>query len=633
MTLSTAGILGPILGPISARGVGGAGGVGFVVTNFPYNFAIGGLPFLLATNPQEPYQRATATFRKDQFDSASNVGDQSLTGWWTRGQFSFHQGAGIRYNDAFSDADTGTRYFEGIGVNPWTPGQLTLSGSWVDRTVVRHGTSGYMLGGYNGFAPTVYYVSGTDSKLYSIASMTPISAASCGGFAVDPNPGGTVYYLAGTHIKNRAGTWDSVQGDALLFEGLWWAHGRLVAVDSNGAWYTFGVLGAGTTVHSADAFWPGDGFSGGWVVSDSPGAIFMARGRSVYKLTLNSDGTVPTLAAPTVAAEVPDDEAITAMSYYLGFLVIVTNRGVRIGLTDSTGNVQYGPAVVEFQSSTCRSVAAVGSKVYCTGTRAGDTTEQVFVIDLAQPTTPGVFAYSLETPPNFGTDPNTGVTYSNNLIYSYSDNSFQQISGREPQSVPFLTAGANGYVETGFIRLGTMEPKAFHSVKVKLQGSEGSVDISVVRRGGSATLLTNLPASNQADYDVALDMAAPEEYIALRFTLIAGPGGLSPTLLGYQVRALPAPSTRTRIIQAPLQCFDYETAPNGGVQGADGWAVARLLALEELESSAGLVLFQDFRTGEQAQVFIEQTAFTDIGPEERAPGFGGTITATLRKVT
>jgi len=178
-----------------------------------------------------------------------------------------------------------------------------------------------------------------------------------------------------------------------------------------------------------------------------------------------------------------------------------------------------------------------------------------------------------------------------------------------------------------------MEPKAFHSLRIKLDGTEGSVAVSVVEFNGAETLLTSIPASRFSDQEVELDLPAPREALALKFTFAAGSGGTGPTLLGYQVRALPAPSRRTRMVQLPLLCYDTEKGRNGVTLTA-GRAHERLFALESMEASAGLVVFQDFRTGEQSQCFIEEVSFTNTTSPDRAGGnFGGIALVTLREVT
>ena len=91
-----------------------------------YDVAFGGIPFFLAPTDTNPYQRETAPYRKDQFDSSKEPGEQSLTGWWLRSQSSFHNGAGINFYDPSSGESTGYRFNDSRGVDVWTKGQVTL---------------------------------------------------------------------------------------------------------------------------------------------------------------------------------------------------------------------------------------------------------------------------------------------------------------------------------------------------------------------------------------------------------------------------------------------------------------------------------------------------------------------------
>jgi hypothetical protein len=102
-------------------------------TGDSYDVAIGGVPFLLAVNDQHPYERATAPFRKQQFDSQRDPGEQSLTGWWLRSQSSFHAGEGVQFYDPLANpysttlASNSYRYNASLGVDVTeTPGQVTL---------------------------------------------------------------------------------------------------------------------------------------------------------------------------------------------------------------------------------------------------------------------------------------------------------------------------------------------------------------------------------------------------------------------------------------------------------------------------------------------------------------------------
>ena len=101
-------------------------------TGIQYDFAIAGIPFLAAINDTRPYERATAPFRKQQFDSQRDPGEQSLTGWWLRSQSSFHAGEGITFYDPLANpysttiASNSYRIADAYGVDIWEPGQVSL---------------------------------------------------------------------------------------------------------------------------------------------------------------------------------------------------------------------------------------------------------------------------------------------------------------------------------------------------------------------------------------------------------------------------------------------------------------------------------------------------------------------------
>jgi hypothetical protein len=112
-------------------------------TDIAYDIAIGGLPFILATNNERPYGRKTAPFKKEQFDNTNEPGEQSLTGWWIRSQMSFHGGSGINFFDPATNDENGHyRFADSRGINVWTKGQATL----LKDVVSTHETTGPVVG-------------------------------------------------------------------------------------------------------------------------------------------------------------------------------------------------------------------------------------------------------------------------------------------------------------------------------------------------------------------------------------------------------------------------------------------------------------------------------------------------------
>jgi hypothetical protein len=163
---------------------------------------------------------------------------------------------------------------------------------------------------------------------------------------------------------------------------------------------------------------------------------------------------------------------------------------------------------------------------------------------------------------------------------------------------------------------------------VRASGAGGSVTISKVTPEGSVISLYTMPVGD-GEADVTLRADEPLDRLALRFTLNAD-GANSPKLLSYQLRALPAPK-RQRMIRVPLALHDVEKRGTTRASGHVGGAWERLRALETLEAESGIVTYQDFRTGESGQCYIEQVAHEgDTPPGRQGDGFGGVVFVTLR---
>ena len=100
--------------------------VTFENTNNAYDVAIGGQPFILAASDKYPYQRATAVYRKQQFDNQPIPGEQSFEGWWLRSQSGFHYGSGINYLEQYGSENVYFRFKDSVGLNVWERGKATL---------------------------------------------------------------------------------------------------------------------------------------------------------------------------------------------------------------------------------------------------------------------------------------------------------------------------------------------------------------------------------------------------------------------------------------------------------------------------------------------------------------------------
>ena len=112
--------------PVDPIGSPPTAGNSYSNTSNAYDCAFSGLPFFFAISEKYPYKRETAQYRKQQFDSQKEPGEQTLTGWWLRSQSSFHYGAGIRFQEPVQGETVPYRFNKSAGVDVFNTGKVTL---------------------------------------------------------------------------------------------------------------------------------------------------------------------------------------------------------------------------------------------------------------------------------------------------------------------------------------------------------------------------------------------------------------------------------------------------------------------------------------------------------------------------
>ena len=88
-------------------------------TGVAFDISIGGQPFFLLNDDNNPYRRVTAQYRKNQVDMSREPGEQTLTGWWLRSQSSFHLGQGITFYEPTQDESLRFQYTYSKGCTVW----------------------------------------------------------------------------------------------------------------------------------------------------------------------------------------------------------------------------------------------------------------------------------------------------------------------------------------------------------------------------------------------------------------------------------------------------------------------------------------------------------------------------------
>ena len=192
----------------------------------------------------------------------------------------------------------------------------------------------------------------------------------------------------------------------------------------------------------------------------------------------------------------------------------------------------------------------------------------------------------------------------------------------------------SGYLTTGNIRYGTLEPKNFKRLLGRGDFTYGSMTLETVDKNGTEYDHISYDASIGSPEITTSTPATAQEYVAYKFILYRDTTttSLGPIFKGYQAKATIA-TPRQRVMKFPVYCFDVETDRFNTVIGYEGRAFERIQRLEDVEENGDVLTWQDLSTGESRQAIVEQVTFTRMTPpDKRFDGFGGVLEITIRTV-
>jgi hypothetical protein len=604
------------------------------VTNPEFDVFVHGLSFNLHINPNSPYRRETAEWRKQQVDQAPEAGEQSLSSWWLRSQMSFHGGSGVKYLDTTADAQTQNRIrFDTCrGVDVWTPGEIKR----LPDTELLHGLSSktFVFGAQVGSESYLVYGSGTtikadrkvaaDTITYTVTGM----AGSILSMVID----GSHYYAATTDGKVFKGPIDNSSAGAAIWNTgsssdvtLGWVKSRLmVGIGPS----VYELAGTGPALPAALYTHP----SAKWVWtawSDSPDAV-LAAGASglssgIYGFTLTeSGGGAPVLSPGVPVGELPVGERIESLYLYVGTkLAIGTNLGLRVGeFNPAYGSFSYGPLSVETDGPVT-SICGRGPYLYLGAEVEGEASLLRADLGLAVDDGP-IYATAPDLRvPTAGTS--GGVTA---LTVDADGRLVFAVQGYGIVREADTYTGRDAWLRTARIRFTTVEPKQFKYGRVRTEGA------------GQATVQahTSLFPDDREVFSTPTDVESERfaligggaEWIQLTFHL-EGSGKIN----SYQVLALPA-QPRQRLFGIPVQIFDSEKNRHGRMVGYPGRAKTLIDELEAIESSGDEVTVQCPVLGIDAvRCTVERIEFNQVSPPVagKSYGLGGYANLVFRTST
>ena len=703
-------------------------------TDMSYDVALGGLPFIYAISDARPYTRQTAPFRKDQFDNGAEPGEQSLTGWWLRSQSSFHSGTGIKFYDPSAGETVAHRFTDSKGVNVWTKGQVTLLKDTttthyttgpiqtngrpfqIARSIEYGGTDGVLLldeydvdkiavdGTVTHF---IDYVSGTDYPVHAICD-DGTYAYWITNLLNTGTPRLRVYKKLLTGVAGAGDTlMISNNGITVTNATMEYVKDRIVMCINNSI---YEISSSASTLPSPVYTHSDTDIIFTSITASGP-AIYVAgysgTQSSIFKFTLSTAGVMPTLTSAITAAEMPVGEIIHKIYYYLGYMLIGTNKGIRAAIvSDQDGSINYGPLIVEttqpcydfaaqdrfiwcatgvdgapgviridlsneietlrfayandlyvsgttgYNTTTCAFAGVTNRLVFATtAVNAGSVNNKALTTDVATLTTAAVHGLAVGDEVWVeGVDSTfngkytvTGVPTTTTFTYAKTASNVASTAVSPVGKVNKVgsinieastTLTTTGYITSGYIRYGTLEPKNFKRLLGRGDFTFGSMTLETVDKNGVEYDHISYDSSVAPIEVGTSNPATAQEYVAFKFILYrdATTTSSGPTFKGYQAKATIA-TPRQRVMQFPVYCYDIETDRFNTMVGYEGRGFDKIRLLEDIEETGDVITWQDLTTGESRQAVIEQISFTRMTPpDKRFDGFGGVINITIRTV-
>lgn len=310
------------------------------VDDYNLPVSIDGRSFQLDTASQDFQRKSIKLLNTQQAQTGQDYAIEPPT-IWRRSTESWHSGGDqVRFDRADS---IDTRFRRSVGINPWVKYGIELL---PDTTLLQAATAGQQVH-LCSILDALYVAAGNVVTQYPNITTAPTTHTLAAPHVAITSDGDSVYVLCNNGVvekRDSAGTWTTFYTEPSLNA----AKAMLVFVKNylllgNGNGLKNILSGAAVTVGTQTV--P----SGWWVdATDGLSSIYVIGGVgdrwNIYRVDLDKT-QASGLAAPTVAATLPDGEVAYSLASYMGYVLIGTNTGWRFAIPDSQNNLTYGQLI------------------------------------------------------------------------------------------------------------------------------------------------------------------------------------------------------------------------------------------------------------------------------------------------
>jgi hypothetical protein len=592
----------------------GSGSSPIVPDVFPV--AIAGRPYMVDQKSGR-FGRAFEARVRESVDQNNIPGEATINpqGLWRRSQVSWHKGSGQPY------ADTGDaqeyRFDTSKNIDPWTRDELkllpttsqVLSSASTNLQMVVAGSRLYVADNQ-----TLKYT--TDLSTFSTVTGTP--AAAINGMATDGYTVWVSYEGNGTYSTNTGSTSASSYNTGHNWGALAYVKGRLMAAGSGATdgYKIWNITASGNNpailfTHPNTAFtWVG--FAAGQQHIYAAG--YAGKTSLIYKTSIKADGTA--LDIPSQAAELPVGEVISSIYGYLGYVVIGTNKGIRLATSDGDGNLVIGPILETTSDVKCAS--GDGRFIWYGWTNFDASSSGLGRLDLSELNGVNEPAYASDLMASGQGAVNAVVNWNSTRVFSVSGLGIYKES---------TNLCADGYLVSGTWRWGIPDRKFLPRFDTRTKPLAGSIQVSL---SFDEATYVNLPLINDAGStektSVCPETGFSDVTIKLTLSRSATATTTGPTLTRWQARAYAAP-IRARVISVPI-LLHHKIAVKNSEYYVD--VKTELAYLERLISQSTIVAYQE--SYDSYNVVVENVEWIPLDSPGSTWNWEGTAVVTLRSI-
>lgn len=562
-----------------------------------FDVALGGHPYMIDWKSEIPLRHVSIPVLKQQQDTGESPGEQSINSeaLWRRFSESWHVGAGQeRYDRKESDPH---RFRTSQGIDVWNEWEISLLPATFQayanaNTNIKMAVAGSRL----------YYLAGTSIKystdLEAAANditgepATAGSSIASNGYRVWTAHGADGVYLTDRTITTTA---SHITGSVSL---LAYVKNRVMAA-FGASIYDITALAIGAAGALPAALFTHGNTDWSWVgFAESQGHIYAAGFSGdkslIYSIAITPEGT--SLAAPTVAAALPDGEIVASVCGYLGrFLAIGSNKGFRLGVVSEGGGIILGALITTPGTVLCFEGQEEFIWYGLTNFSGADTglgkfsTSQFSDVDKLVPSYASDLMAAAQTAAVLDV-----VTFENRRVFS--------VSGVGIYAEHATNLVSTGYLDSGGISYGMTDPKTALYVDTQVVGAAGSNStIEIYFSTDGSAFLPLSEHTLETSQTVQIGEKTGNEFeirIVLNRDSVNNAIGLS--LLSWLLRVQPRPLV-TNMIYATIFLAPTVTTLTDVPQEYD--TVAELDYIEGLNLSKEIVSFQQL--GRSYSVVLE----------------------------